>query len=65
MSNTECHPELSVQSLPELCDIIPLFLGLNTSAPCNKKISVKLENEDLWKRFNELGTEMIITKTGR
>ena len=31
----------------------------------NKKVSVKLENEDLWNRFNELGTEMIITKTGR
>ena len=46
-------------------DIILLFLGLSASSPSNKKISVKLENEDLWKRFNELGTEMIITKTGR
>jgi hypothetical protein len=26
------------------------------------KISVKLEGIDLWKRFNSMGTEMIITK---
>jgi T-box protein 20 len=24
-----------------------------------------LETKDLWDKFNELGTEMIITKTGR
>eukprot|EP00093_Oithona_nana_P013459 13459.XXX_934402_930288_1 [CDS] Oithona nana genome sequencing. len=28
-------------------------------------INVSLENEDLWKRFHEIGTEMIITKMGR
>ena len=26
---------------------------------------VRLENQELWRRFNEIGTEMIITKTGR
>ena len=26
------------------------------------KISAKLEGMDLWRRFNEIGTEMIITK---
>ena len=31
----------------------------------NKNIQVRLENEDLWVKFNEIGTEMIITKTGR
>ena len=41
------------------------YLGLGASSPISKKILVKLENEDLWRRFNELGTEMIITKTGR
>ena len=45
--------------------IIQYFLGLGASSPISKKILVKLENEDLWRRFNELGTEMIITKTGR
>lgn len=29
------------------------------------KISVKLESVDLWKQFNSIGTEMIITKNGR
>ena len=42
-----------------------IFSGLGGSCSGNKKVSVKLENEDLWRRFNELGTEMIITKTGR
>jgi hypothetical protein len=30
-----------------------------------KGIKVELEGRDLWERFNELGTEMIITKAGR
>jgi len=28
-------------------------------------IDVELENKDLWDKFHEIGTEMIITKTGR
>ena len=28
-------------------------------------IEVELENNDLWEKFHEIGTEMIITKTGR
>jgi hypothetical protein len=31
----------------------------------NKNINVRLDNEELWVKFNEIGTEMIITKTGR
>lgn len=30
-----------------------------------RNIKVELEGRDLWERFNELGTEMIITKAGR
>lgn len=30
-----------------------------------KGIKVELEGRELWERFNELGTEMIITKAGR
>ena len=51
----------------------------NSSAPnpfadlhkerCNceelSRVVCTLENKDLWDKFNELGTEMIITKTGR
>ena len=29
------------------------------------KVKVTLENEELWKEFHEIGTEMIITKMGR
>ncbi|XP_042909739.1 T-box transcription factor TBX20 [Parasteatoda tepidariorum] len=29
------------------------------------RVECILENKDLWEKFNELGTEMIITKTGR
>ena len=38
-----------------------------SSAASNPDPSVKvtLENEDLWRRFHEIGTEMIITKMGR
>ena len=28
-------------------------------------IKVNLENDDLWKSFHKIGTEMIITKMGR
>lgn len=30
-----------------------------------ENIKVTLEGKELWDRFNELGTEMIITKAGR
>jgi T-box protein 20 len=29
------------------------------------RVEAKLETKDLWEKFHELGTEMIITKTGR
>ena len=31
----------------------------------NKEIEVRLEDFDLWDRFNKIGTEMVITKPGR
>ncbi|CAD5215108.1 unnamed protein product [Bursaphelenchus okinawaensis] len=30
-----------------------------------KKVKVKLESSSLWRRFHSLGTEMIVTKSGR
>lgn len=30
-----------------------------------ENINIVLEGKELWDRFNELGTEMIITKAGR
>ena len=39
----------------------------NNSAAANPdpNIKVTLENDDLWKSFHKIGTEMIITKMGR
>ena len=39
----------------------------NNSAAANPDPNVKvtLENDDLWKSFHKIGTEMIITKMGR
>lgn len=28
-------------------------------------VDAKLQNSDLWKQFHQIGTEMIITKSGR
>ncbi|XP_031560832.1 uncharacterized protein LOC116296865 [Actinia tenebrosa] len=36
---------------------------METNTP--ESIEVKLENKDLWAKFNTLGTEMVITKAGR
>ena len=44
-------------------------INLNILPKCNcqelTKIEAKLETKDLWEKFYELGTEMIITKNGR
>lgn len=41
----------------------------NLKGRCNcddlARVECHLENKDLWDKFNELGTEMIITKSGR
>ncbi len=31
----------------------------------NKSVKVKLEDTDIWQRFSQIGTEMIVTKSGR
>lgn len=35
------------------------------AANCNRDVLVELENSSVWRRFSSLGTEMIITKSGR
>ncbi len=39
----------------------------NSGSGCKELANVqcRLETKDLWDKFHELGTEMIITKTGR
>ena len=50
---------------PNSCVVAGLNRGQHSGSGFNKNIQVRLENEDLWVKFNEIGTEMIITKTGR
>lgn len=33
--------------------------------PALPGVKAKLENNELWKQFHRIGTEMIITKSGR
>ena len=37
----------------------------STAVNPDPNIKVNLENDDLWKSFHKIGTEMIITKMGR
>ena len=45
----------------------PFADGLKPFCNCEElsRVECHLENKDLWDKFNELGTEMIITKSGR
>ncbi|XP_075924318.1 T-box transcription factor TBX20 isoform X2 [Petromyzon marinus] len=46
-----------------------LYQRRNSAAPCSDqelaRIACALETKELWDKFHELGTEMIITKSGR
>lgn len=52
------------RSSPEPLPKAPKIVG---SCNCDdlKPVQCHLETKELWDRFHELGTEMIITKTGR
>ncbi|KAK3606508.1 hypothetical protein CHS0354_041460 [Potamilus streckersoni] len=41
------------------------MLGGGQGDSIDKNIKITLENRELWNKFHQLGTEMIITKTGR
>lgn len=56
---TESAKELEVESDE---------VSTTTSPACSRELAgveCRLETKDLWDKFHELGTEMIITKTGR
>lgn len=79
MEKSSCHPNLG--DLPSLethgdfsssggggaplCTepLIPTTPGVPSEEMA--KISCSLETKELWDKFHELGTEMIITKSGR
>ncbi|RZF45381.1 hypothetical protein LSTR_LSTR002824, partial [Laodelphax striatellus] len=53
-SSTPCEEPTPNPLLQERCNCEEL-----------RNVTCQLETKDLWDKFNELGTEMIITKTGR
>lgn len=65
LSSMDAHGDFGGGSAPGVCTepLIPT----NPGAPSEEmaKISCSLETKELWDKFHELGTEMIITKSGR
>lgn len=60
-SNINNSYEFNSNVLPSL----PLDFNLKENCNSNPNIKVKLQDMNLWKQFNQIGTEMIITKCGR
>ncbi|KAG7460837.1 hypothetical protein MATL_G00203130 [Megalops atlanticus] len=75
-SNRSCEIECASDGSPDCDDVLlesprpssqsaaPLIASQPGSGPA-EEMRVDLQGSDLWKRFHEIGTEMIITKAGR
>lgn len=54
---------------PGYSQIHTMAFGFSSSLPHGQlrsdNMEVELENKELWDKFHNIGTEMIITKTGR
>ncbi|XP_025089271.1 optomotor-blind protein-like [Pomacea canaliculata] len=60
------YPHLPAPDPKRMLGGVGMGVGMATSPDAaDKNIKITLENRDLWSRFHALGTEMIITKTGR
>lgn len=64
LSSLDGHGDFSGNA-PAVCTepLIPTNPGIPSEEMA--KISCSLETKELWDKFHELGTEMIITKSGR
>lgn len=68
-----CYSSVLISLLPGAAESEDALLespqptaGCTTSvAGTGEETRVDLQGSDLWKRFHEIGTEMIITKAGR
>ena len=61
-------PEIPVIKREATSELDNNEVTTTTSPACSKELAnvqCRLETKDLWDKFHELGTEMIITKTGR
>ncbi|KAJ8409687.1 hypothetical protein AAFF_G00217460 [Aldrovandia affinis] len=75
-SNRSCEIEFASDGSPDCDDVLldsprppsrtaaPVIAAQTGSGP-TEEMRVDLQGSDLWKRFHEIGTEMIITKAGR
>ncbi|KAH8364705.1 hypothetical protein KR084_010289 [Drosophila pseudotakahashii] len=68
----EIYRQQIMQRLPDpLCGLLPNFAGHFVPPPPPPQptlpgdVEAKLENNELWQQFHQIGTEMIITKCGR
>ncbi|EDW37808.1 GL15033 [Drosophila persimilis] len=68
----EIYRHQIMQRLPDpLCGLLPAFAGHFVPPPPPPQqpslpgVEAKLENNELWQQFHNIGTEMIITKCGR
>lgn len=69
LSGIEAGPR-TLAAAPPL-PLLPPILGTEPAPPAAEAlhslpgVSLSLENQELWKEFSAVGTEMIITKAGR
>lgn len=61
--NGKRHKLCAASSTDDKCTESPV--SSSEVAEDLSSVTATLESRDLWDRFNELGTEMIITKSGR
>ncbi|XP_064552349.1 T-box transcription factor TBX6 [Drosophila montana] len=66
----EIYRQQIMQRLPDpLCGLLPNFgthfVAAAPVQPSLPGVDAKLENNELWQQFHHIGTEMIITKSGR
>ncbi|ALC43727.1 Doc3 [Drosophila busckii] len=64
----ELYRQQIMQRLPDpLCGFLPNFAAhfMPPPQPSLPGVEAKLENNELWQQFHHIGTEMIITKSGR
>ena len=60
-NNSDTSPQVKKKKKDEK----PKFLKPKCNSEELMHVECYLETKELWDKFNELGTEMIITKTGR
>lgn len=63
-SAADCDDVLLDSPRPPSQTAAPVIAAQTGSGP-TEEMRVDLQGSDLWKRFHEIGTEMIITKAGR